>query len=357
MEVLKVVKAQKSIWNDFVKKNGTLLQSWEWGEFKANFSWTPFRLAVVENGQWLLAASVLSKRMPMHRSFLYVPEGPIASFTIKKQITKSKNALRLIMAEIQEIAQRENAIFLRIEPFLPSLVSEKNPYCQRSILAREINNLTALGFRKAFEDIQPRYRFWLDLKKSENEIWTGMRHKARYNIRLAQRKGVIIKEVVGIKMLDSFYSLYLETAKRDGFSTRPKVYFLRLFETMSQAGYVKMFMAYWHGHLLSSILVVFFGKYATYLYGATSSNHRELMPSYLIQWHAIRQAKKGGCHVYDFGAIAPSSEPHPWSGLREFKTKFQGVQVDFPGCFDLIYKPMWYCLFRLLERMRKKEHV
>jgi len=349
MEVVDVVESQKNIWNDFVRENGTLLQSWEWADFKANFSWRPFRLAVVENDQWLLAASLLSKRLPASKSFLYVPEGPIFSPKIKGQRAKSKDVLRALIAKIEAIAQRENAIFLRIEPFLPN--------CQSETWAGVINNLTDLGFRRSFEDIQPKHRLWLDLRRSEDEIWRAMKHKARYNINLARRKGVIITETNDIKMLDAFYSLYLETAKRDRFSARPKTYFLRLLKMMNQADYGRMFMAYWRKQLLSVILVTFFGKYATYLYGATSSAHRELMASYLIQWEALIKAKRRGCQIYDFGAIAPSSEPHPWSGLREFKMKFQGVQVDFPGCFDLIYKPIWYRAFWLIERMRKKENA
>jgi len=349
MEVVDVAESQKNIWNDFVKESGTLLQSWEWADFKANFSWRPFRLAVVENGQWLLAASILSKRLPMSKSFFYVPEGPIFSSKVKEQRVKSKDVLRALIAKIEAVAQEENAIFLRVEPFLPN--------CQSEIWADVINNLTGLGFRKSFEDIQPKHRLWLDLRRPEDEIWRGMKHKARYNINLARRKGVIITETNGIKMLDAFYSLYLETAKRDRFSARPKIYFLRLLKMMNQADCGRMFMAYWRKQLLSAILVTFFGKYATYLYGATSSAHRELMASYLIQWEALRKAKQRGCQIYDFGAIAPSSGPHPWSGLREFKMKFQGVQVDFPGCFDLIYKPIWYHAFQLIERIRKRENA
>jgi lipid II:glycine glycyltransferase (peptidoglycan interpeptide bridge formation enzyme) len=337
MEVIEIQEDQKEIWNNFIKENGTLLQSWEWGDFKSEFSWKPFRLAVVENNNWLLAASVLCKALPLSKSFLYIPEGPAFA-----KASAGKPALKLLLSKIKEIAERENAIFLKIEPFLPNSTIQ------------QINNLTDLGFRKSFEDIQPDHRLWIDLTKSKEEILDEMKHKGRYNIKLAQRKGVIIKETNDPKMLDVFYSLYAQTGKRDRFSIRPKIYFQKLFDMFIKTGYAKLFIAFFKKQPLAAIVVTCFGKYTNYLYGASSLEHRELMASYLIQWEAIKKAKEKGCQIYDFGAIAPTEIRHPWSGLREFKMKFGGRQVDLPGCYDLVYKPLWYSLFKAIEKIRRK---
>jgi len=153
-------------------------------------------------------------------------------------------------------------------------------------------------------------------------------------------------------MLDKFYSLYKETALRNNFSARPKSYFKELFHFLTTTNYGFFYWGYWQKKLLSVVLITFFGKYATYLYGASSSEHKELMAPYLLQWQAIKQAKKRGCSIYDMGAIAPFSGKHPWSGLRGFKIKFGGKEIELPGCFDFVYRPIQYTLFAFIERYR-----
>ncbi|MCX6806981.1 MAG: peptidoglycan bridge formation glycyltransferase FemA/FemB family protein [Candidatus Berkelbacteria bacterium] len=338
MEATIIAENQKEKWNQFVKQNnGTLLQSWEWGDFKKEFLWKPIRLAIIDKSQWILAANILVRRLPFSKSFIYIGEGPVFGrvSSIKNQVSGTK----LLLAKMQEIAKEENAIFLRIEPFDPKL---------QGILEK-------LDFKKSFENVQPDHRLWIDLKKSEEEILKEMKHKGRYNIRIAEKRGVNIQGTNDMKMLDVFYALFLETAGRDRFSERPRSYFKKFFEVFFKNNQAKLFIAYLGQKPLVALLITYFGEYATYLYGASSSESRNTMAVYLAHWEAIKKSKQEGFKIYDFGAIAPSEESHHWSGLREFKMKFGKNQVDFPGAYDLVYKSSWYRLFKLAERVRRRE--
>lgn len=344
MKVIEVLEDQKEKWNDFIKETGTLLQSWEWGEFKSKFLWKPYRLAVVDDEKkesWTLVASILVRKLPFSKTFLYIGEGPPMAGGTAHSVQYS--ALSLLFKAIESIAQKENAIFLRVEPF------RLDPSSQLII------QLERIGFQKAFESIQPQNRLWIDLTKPEEEILKEMKQKGRYNIKIAYKNDVNIEEATDKEMLEKFYNLHAETARRDKFTIRPKEYFEKLFDTFFPPGYYKLLIAFWKKKPLAAILLTAFGRYVTYLYGASSSQHREVMSAYLIQWEAIKKAKQEGFKIYDFGAIAPSEAPHHWSGLREFKMKFGGHQIDFPGAYDLVYKSLWYGLFKIIEKIRRKE--
>ncbi len=343
MEAIYIEEQDKKTWNDFVKKNGTLLQSWQWGELKEKFSWKPYRISIKNDRKWILAAQILCYPLPLSKSFLYVSEGPV--FAENTSESEKFKVLEILIDEIKNITQKEKSIFLRLEPFLEK-ETDFGEYLKEKLLK--------LSFIDAFEDLQPQYRLWIDLGKSEDELLAQMKHKGRYNIKIAQKHNVNIIQTNDEKMLDKFYQLYLETAKRDNFSPRPKDYFENLLKLLGKEN-IRMYFAMYKNIPISSIWVTQFGKYAVYLYGATSSEYRETMSSYLIQWQAIKDAKKGDKKIYDLAAIAPSNEKHKWSGLRDFKMKFGGRQVNLMGCADLVYSKFWYNLFKVAERMRRNE--
>jgi len=344
MEVLEIQNNDKQTWNNFVKKNGTLLQSWQWGNLKEKFGWKVYHFAVCENSKWLVCALILSFKLPFGKSFFYIPEGPV----FDKEITE-KNVLKafdVLIKKIKELAQKEKAIFVRFEPFL-----QKDEPLSQKIL----DYFKEQKIIDSFEDMQPAHRLWIDLTKSETEILSQMKHKGRYNIKIAQKNKINIVKTNDDKMLDEFYTLYKETAKRDKFGLRPKNYFNELFNVLAPEKMADLYFAYFQKTLVASLFLTRFGKYATYLYGASSSKFREKMPAYLLQWEAIQKAKKDGFLIYDFAAIAPSEKPHKWSGLRDFKMKFGGSQIDFLGCYDLVLSKFWYNLFKIVEKTRRNE--
>lgn len=200
----------------------------------------------------------------------------------------------------------------------------------------------------------------LDIEKSEAEILAGMKPKWRYNIKLAEKKNVEVSQN-GVEALDTFYKLYLETAKRDGIAIHPLSYYRTLFEmdenSQGGEGETKPKLSVWvarhEGQSIASIITLFFGRHATYLYGASTGEKRNLMPAYALQWQAIRAAKAQGCADYDFFGIPPDDNPeHPMAGLYLFKTGFGGEIVHRVGCVDVPGSPLAYRLFRAAESAR-----
>ncbi len=211
------------------------------------------------------------------------------------------------------------------------------------------------SLRKPPVDIQPPDTVVLDLREGYDSLLVKMHKKTRYNIRLAEKKGVQVKEE-GPEALSLWYRLYQATAQRDRIAIHPEAYYKRLFDLVASApeGELKLLMAYdAEGDPLAGILLLLYGKEATYLYGASSNNKRNLMPTYALQARGIELAIQGGCESYDLFGIPPSSDPgHPMAGLYRFKTGFGGTIRHRPGCWDYPYSHLFYGPYRLAEGLR-----
>jgi lipid II:glycine glycyltransferase (peptidoglycan interpeptide bridge formation enzyme) len=185
-----------------------------------------------------------------------------------------------------------------------------------------------------------------------------MKSKGRYNIRLASKKGVKVHQA-DEKGLSSFYTLLKETAKRDGIAIHSIEYYQMLFahcRNYPQGGQeLRLYLAEHEGEVLAGIIILFRGKDAVYLYGASSDHKRNHMAPYLLQWKAMADAKAKGCTVNDLFGISPSQDPyHPMSGLYRFKTGFGGQVIHRPGSWDYAYRPFIKTLFTTAESLRKK---
>jgi lipid II:glycine glycyltransferase (peptidoglycan interpeptide bridge formation enzyme) len=220
-------------------------------------------------------------------------------------------------------------------------------------------------FKKA-ENVQPPDTVIINLELTEEEILAGMKPKWRYNIGLAQRKGVAVRCVTFEQPefraeLESFYSIYQETAGRDGISIHPIEYYAALFEIAADKNYdvdARLYLASHEGENISGIVTLFYQGEATYLYGASSNKKRNLMAPHALQWQAMRDAKAAGCARYDLFGIPPGPPEefpeHPMAGLWAFKTGFGGEIVRRPGCWDFPCRPVVYRLYRFAEGARKK---
>ena len=222
-------------------------------------------------------------------------------------------------------------------------------------------------------DIQPPDSVVLDLTKSEDELLSAMKSKWRYNIRYAQKHGVKVRAVdadcAGFeKSLSSFYELYKTTAQRDGIGIHPREYYEDLLKrgaqeyAESKAEKVTLYVAENEGEDLAAIITLFTKNEAVYLYGCSGNNKRNLMPTYAVQWTAIRDAKSFGSKIYDFYGIPPSygnppsvSENHPMRGLYLFKTGFGGKEIHRPGTFDVPLRSSYF-LFAIAEKLRAFWH-
>lgn len=209
------------------------------------------------------------------------------------------------------------------------------------------------NLRKSNMNILPTNTIVLDLSQDEQTILNRMKPKTRYNIRLALRKGVEVKSV-GIEGLRTWYNLYTETAMRNGLNLNHIQYFQNMFaakmECPDDEVNVKLMIAYYNDIPLAAMFLVLSAHRATYLYGASSSNMRNLMPTYALQWKAIQVAKEHHCCEYDMFGIAPNPNPsHPMYGLYKFKHGFGGEIYHQLGCWDYPIEEDKYNYFSACE--------
>lgn len=340
----------------------SFLQSTFWGDFKSSFGWKAqsftLRLAKEsgqESGECPLL--VLERRLAGPYSFAYIPGGPGL-----EPPAEGGTALLSLLARKLSPYLLPSCLFIRFDP--PWSSEESSEEKEGSEIGTEIvpipppRPLLGSPLRRAAADVQPPDSVILDLEGEEPALLGGMKPKWRYNIRLAEKRDVVVTEE-GPESLPIFYGLYEATSRRDRIALHPEAYYARLFELAAQKGApqprpdLRLWIARHEGEALAAIVTLFYGKSAIYLYGASSDRKRNLMPAYALQWAAIRAAKASGCASYDFYGIPPRADPgHPMAGLYRFKTGFGGRIVHYAGSWDYPLHPLLYSAFRRAESLR-----
>lgn len=307
-------------WNKMVSENapsfGAFLQSWEWGEFQRQLGRKVVRVDhVSQEGRTI--AQAIQMPLPFGQFYWYIPKGPNGNAPIEFQTDVLRSEL-------------PGAIFMRLEP-------------------------ADAGSMLQVKDVQPSTTMMLNLERGEDELLAGMKSKTRYNIRLSERKGVISK-VVGLDRFEDFIRLMEQTAKRDQFLAWPHAYYRTLLETL-EGGEARAFiaMAFYEDRPLVGNIIVDFQDTRTYLYGASSNLHRNVMAPYHLHWFLIQDAVKKGFKTFDFWGVAPedASDDHRLKGVTRYKAGFGGDVVSMPGTFDLPTKHMWYSFYKLGKRIRR----
>jgi len=198
--------------------------------------------------------------------------------------------------------------------------------------------------------------WFLELKKSEDELLKEMHEKTRYSIRLAERKEITAEIVTEDfeKYFETFYTLIAGTAKRNGFSLHQKNYYDNIFQNLSKIENSYLSVARYDQKILAINLVIVFGRIANYVFGGSSDEERNRMPTYLTQWKAICYAKQLNCGYYNFGGIATENKIYKgWDGLTIFKKKFGGKEIKHSDFFDVVVSPFWYHLYNFRKRIKK----
>jgi peptidoglycan pentaglycine glycine transferase (the first glycine) len=192
----------------------------------------------------------------------------------------------------------------------------------------------------------------LDISPEPNVLLSGMKQKTRYNIRLASRKGVWVTEG-GPGDLDQFYTLYRETARRDDFYVHPQSFYARMFGLYWDSGNFRLLLARHEGRLIAAVTLLCFGDTCWYLQGASSTEHRNLMATYLLQWEAILWAKSQGCRLYDFRAVPDTlREDQDMFGVYRFKEGFGGYQFTTVPTYAAPYQLSLFGLWQMYFRSR-----
>ncbi|MEZ4087697.1 MAG: peptidoglycan bridge formation glycyltransferase FemA/FemB family protein [Candidatus Gracilibacteria bacterium] len=317
--------------NAFVKNHplGTVHQLWEWGEFQAKSAnrdqfWA---LQLEENGSITGTALVIRQRLPFGKNWLYCPRGPLLDYSKKEHV-------QALFSHIQSLAKKENSLFFRWDPPLTSLEEGKQA-------------ITQTQSHPAHAHYQPESTLIVDLTPSEEEILAQMKSKGRYNIKVAQKHGVTITESHDI---EAFYSLFKETTSRDDFSGHPLTYY----QNMVEATGARLFLAMYENKPIAGAIVTYFNKTATYYYGASSDQNRNVMAPYLLHWHIMQDAKNQGYTEYDLFGIAPeNAKNHPWQGVTSFKLKFGGTRINYIDAQEIVYQPLWFWIMKIVKKLRR----
>jgi len=250
--------------------------------------------------------------------------------------------------ELKASAKKHHCIFVKIEP--NDVVNRKPARPPESSLAGEVGRVNRNDVRKS-KPIFATQTILLDLTKSEEELMAGMKQKTRYNVRLAKRKGVVVKERNDEEGLEIFLKLQRETAKRQGFFIHPDSYYRTVWEVLRPKGMVYILIAEVEDTPIVAWLLLKYQDTLYYPYGGSSTKFRKFMPSNLMMWEAIKLGKRLGCKTFDmWGAIDDKSDP--WYGFTRFKLGYGGQLVSFPGAYDLVLKPLLYWPFVLADRLR-----
>lgn len=291
------------------------------------------------------SALVLARKIPfLKHSLLYCPRGPI----IDKK-ADLYNTLNDLLIGINQIAKERKAFVLKADPAIVEN-EEINEVLKKF-------NITVHNNNKNFSGIQPQNVCVLDIeKRTEEEIFNSFHSKTRYNIRLAERKGVKIRKGT-ISDLESFYKIMLETAKRDNFKTRTFLYFYNLLtETSLFEENVELFIAEYEDKIISGGIFVKYGNQMEYLYGANSNEYRNVMASYLLQWEMIKYAKKENLKLYNFGGISGEidNENNPLYGIYRFKKGFDTQIITYMGEWNVVFNPVINSIYNFLFKVRKR---
>ena len=302
---------------------GHFAQSVLWARQKPAWNWE----AIVSRGpDGIIRGSmaVLIRKMPgVPFTLMYGCRAPVCNLD-------DEATMRDLFAGARELARQRRSYVIKIDPDVPS---------SNTAFAALLHSFGFVGREggKNFEAIQPRYVFRLNVEgKTEEELLAGFHQKWRYNIRLAERKGVEVR-ICGQEAVPDFARLMLTTGVRDGFVTRQESYFADMLTNLGE--HCRLYMAYAGGEAIAGTLAIHYGDKVWYLYGASSNEHRNLMPNYLLQWSMIQWAVETGCSVYDFrGVSGDISEDNPLYGLYKFKKGFGGDFTEFVGEYDLVLK-------------------
>jgi lipid II:glycine glycyltransferase (peptidoglycan interpeptide bridge formation enzyme) len=315
--------------------DGGFLQSNEWMGFQ---EYTHKKIFHFEGDGCF--ANIVEYTLPWIGKYWYIPRGPV----IANDMYDASGSARFL-ADIVKKAKQENIGWIRTEPAGEAMIR----------LWSEASEMT---IKKTRHDTQPKEILVMPINGTEEDILSEMKSKTRYNIRLAQKKGVKIFTSHEQKHIDAFCDLVEITAKRDGITPHSREYYQKMLQVIPD-DMLELYLAEYDGKIIAANLVVFFGEYATYLHGASGNDCREVMAPYLLQWQQMQDAKKNGCRYYDFGGVRTGDEKHKWAGITRFKQGFAPKQdaIRFLGSYDVILSQYRYRAYIALQSLKKMYRI
>lgn len=333
MIVRPILENEKSQFNSVVEHP---LQSWEWGEFKRKEGAKVERVGFFDGNHLVKAFQVFFHPLPKIPSTIgYFPKGQMPD---EDQLS----ALR-------QLGLKHRAVAIKMEPNVAKPVANASGFA-------EVEKFLGENGCRPGRPLFTKYTFILDLKPTEEQLLANMKTKTRYNLNLAQRKGVIIVENSTKAGLDQHLEILKETTLRQGFYAHTPEYFQDMWEYLGNNGIMRILEARYQEKVLVSWIMFAYGETLYYPYGASTSEHRDLMASNLMMWEAIKLGKSLGMTKFDmWGALGPEpDQSDPWYGFHRFKQGYGGEHMEFLGTYDFVIDQPMYFLYQIAEKIRWK---
>lgn len=334
-------------WNGFLtsQPRGHLLQSYEWGELNRYLGGRIYRLGALENGRVIGAMMLTVSRVPTpgpRFNWLYCSRGPTVE-------CPDSPALAALIESVQGIARAENAVVLRLEPN----IADDDPHLDEWIAAYH-----KLGFQTNPHAVHGRRSWVLDIRPDAEQLLANFKTTWRQNVRIGERKGVVIREAANEADFDAYYELLKITSERDAFFIHNRDYHREILRQFADQGDAVLYLAEHEGEAIAAKMLIRFGQWCWDMFGASSNNKRNLKPNYLLQYRCIQWAKARGCSYFDFRTIPEILEAgeEMW-GVYEYKQGFGGFSRLNMPTQDYVYRPLIYSGWsKLVEIRRARRH-
>ncbi len=317
-------------WNDIIArlaKDGGLLQSWEWGRFQESLGNAVYNLSHEE--KWYAQCIQLKAG---NQWILSIPRGPVTP------VAHEKESFKNFLFDLKAFAKDRGCFLVRFDP------------------AFELPLAKELSLKKSARERNPVHTLIMNTSYAEEELLEQMKPKWRYNIRLAQKRGVAIRRSCNPQDATMFASLMQKTTERQSFATYDEEYFTTFMKVFGKNQQAEFFFAEYEGKTIAAILVAYFGKRAYYLHGGSDNAYRQVMAPHLLQWEAIKEARKRSLE-YDFWGIAAeppaNKQEAQWAGVTRFKKGFapQTEATEYMGTYELPVSKLLFVLYRLRQRL------
>jgi peptidoglycan pentaglycine glycine transferase (the first glycine) len=350
-------KNSLSDWQQFIEQypNAHILQTPTWGKLKTAFGWKMDWVICKEGIE--IGAQIYFRNFAPGINLAYIPKGPVYDLSLFHNVPEAHR----FWDQVDLVCRSRKAFILKIEPDIWIKREPIGKGLDKSSIQSSPDNDTAitevnqpvLNFSLSDHTIQPRRTTVIDLSGDENDILSQMKQKTRYNIKLALRNGIVVQPSTNIEL---FYDLLKVTGDRDRFGIHSLAYYQAVFDLFYPRNECQLFLAQHQGEALAGLLILKNGQRSWYFYGASNNKKRELMPTYILQWEAIRWARSQGCMEYDLWGVPDfdldyledhftSKNDDLW-GVYRFKRGFGGELRRSIGAWDRIYNPFLYTLYQ-----------
>jgi len=301
------------------------LQTIEWLGFQKHLGRHVWRL---DDG--FIKANIIRHDVRFGQNYLYIPYGPELNLELARD--GLKNELLHFLHYLHVLARQEGSMFIKIEPMHDMVI--------------ELLMRNGMKFRHTAHHVQPQRTVVVDLTLTQDQLLDKLHHKHRYNISLAQRKGVTVEESHDA---DIFWRLLQQTSEHDDFRTHGMLYYKKLlnyFSDDTKTLRTRLFMAHHGGRPIAGVIMMEHGKTVSYLHGAMDREHRSLMASHLLHWELMQRYRQRGFQWYDLWGV----DADKWPGVTRFKLGFGARVIEYPGAFDMTIKKMWSWLYKIAGR-------